>query len=1378
MKKTLSLFFILMISVLLVACEPPSVGDVAVVEPTINLSSATLNLTVGETKPLGVTVQGFAASELRYLSEDPSIASVNAAGNVTALKPGAVQVTASYQGLTQSVVVFVLPELSAVSSEPVATVVDVQLNVDGEVILVYSDGTLENTGLKAVIEEQSTTIQSAIVNAAGNLIITMSDGSTFNAGRVVGPSGPSGPTGPSGGGGTGAAGTPGVSVTNATITNGNLIFTLSNGTTINAGPITGGGSINQTQILTELGINVNQWNAIKGLVNLDLTETGLRALLGFTQEELDAIVDSQGLLSFNRYKQSYPGYLGSESTWITELIQGTLKVAVNVNLTSRIGDIYFPSGSTVSGLLNTDYVLPNFKTGGKLDPMSDSVLLSGTMYLPRFPESYNGYIFSDLQRTLINNIVIYGKGTLFNSMVQSGFAIADSGVAYVLKGALVNPSPDFPNAVSIFPNNPFNEYNNGIEFARWDVPNATFQMQNGLIRSASGVSIVMNNFASLQAVYQPINRSSLSVLSNMKDYYTKDGYEDLLEFVLENSGIIQSTLPQRGDSIGGNLGDLLIDLSNGVLNDFNGNPLNGYFLSNNTSIDYYKDFYTPMLGLNTSISPVNVARSTFANNQNIETGVIAISGVLSSDDLELRVETDIFYDLILPSVSFNGLIYDNVEGYYTPDNSFFPESMFISVYVVETIDLTLYQEYLACLESDEVECDDDYYLYSVSVTEPVEDDGDEVYIDESEIYVYQSPGDYLYISATLVIAVRLNLDPGTFVPEQYILNNKSNNGFDYYIDSLTSPVLIQNTGDNRIDADSFSGSDSKEFVIQYSSNVAGHTISGEIAGNDVRKWDVFYVILSSSGVFKDSGILESSGFAFGGSGLNTSATNSGFIQISSPFDFAARQNATGFVTLSEDGSVLITAQQSVSLFGVTYTNQTTVGGTLDPRTYQSSPVLIATMSGLTIDEGDVVFIRSEVNYVNSVEINRYALVQDSIVPTLSGVLLVSDSVVSPFVAKAGDKIRIVVASNEPIVPVLNIPYDADKTGYIFKSSGFVLTSGFTSTTKANEDAGIKAASGLVEVDGSRYTTITYNHLIVPIGAQDTEEGYFNFGNIRFKDRADNSGVIQSSDFQNKVWIDPIPPVVSVSGITVSGVTTTDPSSGISVSGIIDLNFLITETFNNVTLGQVRYSGIIQASGINSTFGAGLNASSGLWSALQQGDTNTDNELEFDYLIDTMNLYNGEYKIIIYALDYVGNETEFVFSFVVENELEFIGIIFNSGVDPLVTPLTEFSMVFNIPVTMSGVAAGATINNILRFEMNSTVDNDVTSSFTENNIIFVGIDPSNNKVLKFTLPTTISFSIAKPYEVEVKILLEEYFSDFNETVEVNGPQPVIKTDVPS
>jgi hypothetical protein len=289
MKKTLSLFFILMISVLLVACEPPSVGDVAVVEPTINLSSATLNLTVGETKPLGVTVQGFAASELRYLSEDPSIASVNAAGNVTALKPGAVQVTASYQGLTQSVVVFVLPVIETVQVE----VVDVQLNTDNEIILIYSDGTVENTGVQGVVEAaEPVTITSTVVNAQGNLIITLSDGTTYNAGRVVGPSGPSGPSGPAGSGGTGPQGPVGPQGPE--------------------GPAGSIGTLTRAQLLTLLGIEEAKWDLLRnftneqlsGLSSLNISQAGFRTLLGISQEQLNQLVTLSGLISYNRYRSA------------------------------------------------------------------------------------------------------------------------------------------------------------------------------------------------------------------------------------------------------------------------------------------------------------------------------------------------------------------------------------------------------------------------------------------------------------------------------------------------------------------------------------------------------------------------------------------------------------------------------------------------------------------------------------------------------------------------------------------------------------------------------------------------------------------------------------------------------------------------------------------------------------------------------------------------------------------------------------------------------------------------------------------------------------------------------------------------------------------
>jgi hypothetical protein len=469
----------------------------------------------------------------------------------------------------------------------------------------------------------------------------------------------------------------------------------------------------------------------------------------------------------------------------------------------------------------------------------------------------------------------------------------------------------------------------------------------------------------------------------------------------------------------------------------------------------------------------------------------------------------------------------------------------------------------------------------------------------------------------------------------------------------------------------------------------------------------------------------------------------------------------------------MTSAQSVSLFGETYTNQTTVGGTLDPRNFQSSPVLIASMSCLTIDEGDVVFIRSEVNYVNSVEINRYALVQDNVAPTLSGVLLVSDSDVSPFVAKAGDKIRIIVASNEPIVPVLNIPYAANKTGYVFKSSGFLLTSGFTSTTQADENAGIKRASGLVTVDGTNYTTITYNHIIVPIAVQDTEEGYFNFGNITFKDRADKTSLIQSSDFINKVWIDPIPPVVTVSGITVSGVTTTDPTSGIVVSGIIDLEFLFAETYNDVTEGQVYYSGVLRGSGIATELFLGNG--SGLWSTgelINSGTSVVDSTFLDLYEINTFDLINGEYVITIYAEDYVGNTTEFEFLFEVDNDLTMTSFNINyDDQNAFTKTVRSIEISFNSFVDTSGLVNGIS-NGLIEFIMtsgNTVIRHQNGFDVLKTNPIITRGETLYSKTILFTLPNDPVFRISgNEFNFRVVVLENSSLLAFGTTKDISGP----------
>ena len=73
--------------------------------------------------------------------------------------------------------------------------------------------------------------------SAGNLLLTYSNTSTQNVGSVQGPQGDTGATGPTGN--TGATGPQGVSVNSAALSSDNLILTLSNSSTIDAGNVRG-----------------------------------------------------------------------------------------------------------------------------------------------------------------------------------------------------------------------------------------------------------------------------------------------------------------------------------------------------------------------------------------------------------------------------------------------------------------------------------------------------------------------------------------------------------------------------------------------------------------------------------------------------------------------------------------------------------------------------------------------------------------------------------------------------------------------------------------------------------------------------------------------------------------------------------------------------------------------------------------------------------------------------------------------------------------------------------------------------------------------------------------------------------------------------------
>ncbi len=86
-----------------------------------------------------------------------------------------------------------------------------------------------------------TGVTTATVDSSGDLSIVLSDGSTVTAGNVEGPQGPTGPQGPQGPQGVqGPAGESGTGISSASVNDaGELILTLTDGQTVNAGSVVG-----------------------------------------------------------------------------------------------------------------------------------------------------------------------------------------------------------------------------------------------------------------------------------------------------------------------------------------------------------------------------------------------------------------------------------------------------------------------------------------------------------------------------------------------------------------------------------------------------------------------------------------------------------------------------------------------------------------------------------------------------------------------------------------------------------------------------------------------------------------------------------------------------------------------------------------------------------------------------------------------------------------------------------------------------------------------------------------------------------------------------------------------------------------------------------
>ena len=257
-------------------------------------------------------------------------------------------------------------------------------------------------------------------------------------------------------------------------------------------------------------------------------------------------------------------------------------------------------------------------------------------------------------------------------------------------------------------------------------------------------------------------------------------------------------------------------------------------------------------------------------------------------------------------------------------------------------------------------------------------------------------------------------------------------------------------------------------------------------------------------------------------------------------------------------------------------------------------------------------------------------------------------------------------------------------------SGVSISSGFTQGCVSDT-----ATANSCKTGGSQsgYATYLFNAIQPTISPSDGE-GLFSFVGLTIKDRAGNDVTVDSSNFTDySIWIDSIKPEITSSGfvnnniiysglsqdqdnVLSSGVT---PTSGVGslnvylVSGILDYNVTITETFNEYTSGAVKFevsliptdkyvgsglvSGAIPSSFIHHNSNTYLRAENGSSAILESGyflgpDSGVTN---IGFNLDTSGLENGTYELVVDLLDYAGNTNKVVYVLYVNNPLQFIDV---------------------------------------------------------------------------------------------------------------------------
>ena len=373
----------------------------------------------------------------------------------------------------------------------------------------------------------------------------------------------------------------------------------------------------------------------------------------------------------------------------------------------------------------------------------------------------------------------------------------------------------------------------------------------------------------------------------------------------------------------------------------------------------------------------------------------------------------------------------------------------------------------------------------------------------------------------------------------------------------------------------------------------------------------------------------------------------------------------------------------------------------------------------------MLFVRQEVNFLNPANNiyrhrDRYVYVKDTTAPVVEKIALLSSNP-SRNVAKAGDVIDIMIRANEPVI------YDYSVSTSLFASSG--ITTEFPDNQVFSSGKTTSCSSPVSDCEvsvGVDYSTYLLDQ-IRPTVASNDGEGFFNFSGLRVRDRANNGVQINSDQFTGfAIWIDPVAPRITTSGFesttftnsgnqVVSGITAT-PTSGVApitihlVSGTLNYNVTMKETFNDITSGLVNWdvylkpvntyntasSGLIPGR-INAgfvAFGSGANEvasdqknavgvsstsskylmNSGTHSGIESGLTN------YEFGFNTDNLENGLYMLTVEMVDYAGNLGIQTYYIYVVNPLQFSEVLisnYDSGI---------LALSFSSTIKVSGVLA--------------------------------------------------------------------------------------------